>query len=327
MSTPFRWGILGAAKIARTFLAPAIHAARGCELAALATRDPIRAKPFMTLVPGLRVHDDYEQLLTDPMLDAVYIPLPNHLHVDWCVAALAAGKHVLCEKPMAMAAADFDRLAEAQTASGCHLAEGFMVLHHPQWHRARDLIRAGVIGTLAHVEGVFTYTNTDPSNIRNRPETGGGALRDIGVYPLAVTRFVTGAEPTGLEARLDLEGGVDTHARARATFPSFTLEFRVSMRLSLRQEMVFHGTEGWLRLTAPFNAGSYGDVRLELRRNAGDWRVECFNAHDQYRLMVEAFAAEARGDAPPQVPLAFSRANQVALDRLLLSAGEAGATQ
>lgn len=325
MNGPFRWGILGAAKIARTFLAPAIHAARGAELGALATRDPARAEPFKALVPELKVYDDYPSLLNDPTLDAIYIPLPNHLHVEWCLAALAAGKHVLCEKPMAMAAVDFARLEAAQTASGRHLTEGFMVLHHPQWHRARELIQAGAIGKLAHVEGVFTYANADPANIRNRTETGGGALRDIGVYPLAVTRFVAGAEPSSLAARLAFESGVDVHSRARAEFAGFTLEFRVSMRLSLRQEMVFHGTEGWLRLTAPFNTNGYGDVRLELRRNAGDLQVESFNAADQYRLMVEAFAKEARGEVQPQVPLAFSRANQVALDGLLAGDAVAGA--
>jgi predicted dehydrogenase len=323
MSDPLRWGILGAAKIARTAMAPAIHAAAGAELAALATRDAARAGPFRALAPGLTVHDSYAALMSDPGVDAVYIPLPNHLHVDWCLRALAAGKHVLCEKPMAMAAADFDRLETAQAASGRHLAEAFMVLHHPQWLRARDLIQGGAVGRLAHVEGVFSYLNADPANIRNRAETGGGALRDIGVYPLAVTRFVTDAEPVELEARLLLEGGVDTHARARAVFPDFELEFRVSMRLALRQEMVFHGTEGWLRLTAPFNATGYGDTRLELRRHAGDWQVESFNAPDQYRLMVEAFAQAARGATPPRVPLAFSRGNQVALDGLLAAAGGA----
>jgi predicted dehydrogenase len=321
MNEPFRWGILGAAKIARTAVAPAIHAAAGSRLVALATRDPDRAGPFRTLVQNLRIHAGYDALLADPGVDAVYIPLPNHLHVDWCARALAAGKHVLCEKPMAMVAADFDRLQAAQAASGRLLAEAFMILHHPQWHRARDLIADGAIGALQHVEGVFTYRNTDPANIRNRPETGGGALRDIGCYPLAVTRFVTGAEPVALEARAVLEGGVDTHARARAVFPDFELDFRVSMRMALRQEMVFHGTGGWLRATAPFNTTGYGDTRLELRRHAGDWQVDSFNAPDQYRLMIEAFAPAARGDAPAQVPLAFSRGNQAALDALLASAG------
>lgn len=321
MTHPFRWGILGAAKIARTAVAPAIHAAAGCQLLALATRDPARADPFRALVPGLRVHDSYDALLGDPSVDAVYIPLPNHLHVEWCLRALAAGKHVLCEKPMAMTASEFDRLQAAKAASDRHLSEAIMALHHPQWHRARAWVQGGAIGQLAHVEGVFTYTNTDPANIRNRPETGGGALRDIGIYPLAVTRFVTGAEPVAQHARATLENGVDTHARAHVTFADFVLEFRVSMRMALRQEMVFHGTEGWLRLTAPFNGASYGDTRLDLRRHAGDWQVESFNAPDPYRLMVEAFVAEARGTAPPQVPLAFSRGNQVVLDGLLASAG------
>jgi predicted dehydrogenase len=321
MTRPFRWGILGAAKIARTTVAPAIHAAAGAELAALATRAPERAAPFRALAPGLAVHGDYEALLADPGVDAVYIPLPNHLHVDWCLRALAAGKHVLCEKPMALSALDFDALGAAQSASGLHLAEGFMVLHHPQWHRARDLVRGGAIGRLGHVEGVFTHANADPANIRNRPETGGGALRDIGVYPLATTRFVTGTEPRAVEARATIEGGVDTHSRARALFDGFDLEFRVGMRLALRQEMIFHGTDGWLRLTAPFNAARYGDVRLELRRHAGEMQVESFNAADPYQLMIEAFAREARGEAAPQVPLDFSRANQTALDGMLAAAG------
>ena len=321
MTAPFRWGILGAAKIARNTLAPAIHAAAGSQLAALATRDAARAAPFVALAPGLRVHDSYQAVLDDPGIDAVYIPLPNHLHLDWCLAALAAGKHVLCEKPLAMDTAQIDRLIAAQAASGRHLAEAYMVLDHPQWHRVRALIAEGAIGRLAHVSGVFTHSNLDPANIRNRPETGGGALRDIGCYPLGVTRFVTGAEPRALQAHLTIEGGIDAHASARCEFADFTLEFRVSMRMALRQEMVFHGTDGWLRVTSPFNPGPYGEARLELRRHAGDWRIENFNAADQYRLMIEGFIRAARGQGAPQVPLAFSRGNQAVLDVLLAGGG------
>lgn len=316
MTEPFRWGILGAAKIARTALAPAIRAADGAELAAIATRDPARAAPFQAMNPGLRVHGDYDALLADPGIDAVYIPLPNHLHVDWSLRALAAGKHVLCEKPMALAEADFDRLAAAQAQSGRHLAEAFMVLHHPQWHRVRALLAQGAVGRLVHVEGAFTYPMPAAGNIRLRPDAGGGALRDIGVYPAVTTRFATGAEPERLRADIGWQDGIDVFARVWADFPGFTLSFHVGMGLAKHQSILFHGTEGLIRLTAPFNAALFGDARVEWLRGDGTEVVERFNAPEQYRLMVEAFAAEARGLRAPVCPLAFSRGNQAMIDAI-----------
>lgn len=321
--TRLRWGILGAAKIARTALAPAIKAAAGAELAALATRDPARAAPFRALEPGLRVHPSYDELLADPGIDAVYIPLPNHLHVDWCLRALAAGKHVLCEKPIALAEADFDRLEAAQAASGRHLAEAFMVLDHPQWHRVRALLAEGAIGRLVHVEGAFTYERPAPGNYRLSAEAGGGALRDVGVYPCVTTRFATGAEPERLQAEIRWEGGIDTFARVWAEFPGFSLSFYTGMGPMRYQTMAFHGTAGHLRLSAPFNAALFGDAALEWRRPDGVLTVERFNLPDQYRLMVESFAAAAQGLRPPSCPLAFSRGNQAMIDAIF-AAGASG---
>jgi predicted dehydrogenase len=317
MTEIFRWGILGAAKIARTALAPAIQAAQGARLAALATRDPARAAPFRAMVPDLRVHADYDALLADPGIDAVYIPLPNHLHVDWCERALAAGKHVLCEKPIALNTADFDRLEAAQAASGRHLAEAFMVLDHPQWHRVRALLAEGAIGRLGHVDGVFTYEMPQPGNYRRDAAAGGGILRDVGVYPCITTRFATGAEPRRLRADIRTEGGIDTCARVWADFDGFTLSFHVAMGLHRHQAMVFHGTEGVMRLTAPFNGHIFGDTRIEWRRSDGQTRSESFNQPDAYRLMVEGFAATATRGAPPSCPLAFSRGNQAMIDGVL----------
>lgn len=317
---PFRWGILGAAKIARTAVAPAIHAAAGAELVALATRDPARAAPFAALAPGLRVHGDYDALLADPGVDAVYIPLPNHLHVDWCLSALAAGKHVLCEKPMALSLAEIDRLTAAQAESGRHLAEAFMVLDHPQWHRVRGLLAEGALGELVHVEGAFTYETPKPGNYRLSAEAGGGALRDVGVYPCVTTRFATGAEPLGIRAEIRRAGGIDVFARVWADFPGFTLSFYCGMGPMRHQAMAFHGTAGHLRLTAPFNGHLFGDTALEWRRPDGSVTVERFNAADQYRLMVENFAAAARGQRPPSCPLAFSRGNQAMIDAILEAA-------
>ena len=189
-----RWGILGAAKFAREHMGPAIHAARSAELVALATRDAARAAPFHAFCPHMAVHDSYDALLSDPEVDAVYIPLPNHMHVEWTLKALDAGKHVLCEKPMAMQASEFDALIAARDRSGCLAAEAYMIVHHPQWIRVREMIQGGAIGTVRHVTGAFSFDNrSDVGNIRNRAETGGGGLRDIGVYVFGSARYVLGA--------------------------------------------------------------------------------------------------------------------------------------
>ena len=172
---PVRWGIRGAAKFAREFMGPAIHAARGAQLAAVATRDVTKAEAFAAFCPGLRVHDSYDALLDDPEIDAVYIPLPNHMHVEWTLKALAAGKHVLCEKPITMHASEFDQLIAARDASGKLAAEAYMIVHHPQWQHGRQLVAVGAIGRVRHVTGAFSFDNrTDVGNIRNKAETGGG---------------------------------------------------------------------------------------------------------------------------------------------------------
>lgn len=311
-----RWGILGAARIARTALAPAIRVANGARLVALGTSDAERAAPFRVMQPDLRVLD-YSAVLQDAEVDAVYIPLPNHMHVDWTLKALAAGKHVLCEKPIALCASDIDRLIAARNRSGLLAAEAFMVCHHPQWARVRELLADGAIGTLGHVEGMFTYHNVDPANIRNRPETGGGGLRDIGVYPVVTTRYATEAEPLRIRADIRRENGVDTFARVWADFAGFTASFHCGMRLDRRQDMVFHGTRGWLRLPAPFNPPSIGEARIELHRSGQPDLVERFAEVDQYRLMIEAFQEAAMAGGEFGCPLEFSRGNQMVIDAVL----------
>jgi len=186
-----RWGILGAAKFAREHMGPAIHAAKGAELVALATSDPAKAAPFLEFAPQIWVHDSYDALLADPNVDAVYVPLPNNLHVEWTLKALKAGKHVLCEKPIAMQASDFDALEAGAKEAGKLCAEAYMIVHHPQFIRARELVRNGAIGKLVHVDTVFSYNNAgDVTNIRNKADMGGGGLRDIGVYTFGAARFV-----------------------------------------------------------------------------------------------------------------------------------------
>lgn len=324
---PVRWGILGASAFARRQMAPAIHLARGAELVALATTRREKAAPFLEMVPGLRLHDSYEALLDDPGVEAVYIPLPNHMHVEWTRKALEAGKHVLCEKPIALAAAEIDTLIALRDATGLMVAEAFMIVHHPQWLRARELYRGGAIGRLVQVDGFFSYDNrADPGNIRNRPETGGGSIPDIGVYTMGATRFLTGAEPVRvLSTRIDWENGVDVFAHVTAEFPGFHFSAGTSMRMYPRQEMVFHGEEGVMRLSAPFNPQVFGEARLEVAR--GNLAVTCerFPEANQYVLQVEAFCRSLREGVAYPCPLEFSRGTQAMIDMVFAAAGRADA--
>ena len=316
MTDTVRWGILGAAKIAREFVAPGIHASDRGVVAGVASQSPGKGAAFAAPYPGARVFDGYDAMLADPEIDAIYIPLPNSQHVEWTARCLRAGKHVLCEKPIALRAEEIDGLIALRDQTGLHAAEAFMVTHHPQWHRARALIASGAIGTLRHAQGGFTFFNADAGNIRNRTELGGGALRDIGVYPSVATRFVTGAEPVSASAVIDWDMGIDATATARVDFPGFRLDFYVSMRMAPRQQMVFHGDAGFLSLSAPFNGRVYGDVALELRAADGAVTIERFTAVDQYRAQIDAFNATVLDGAEFICPLEFSRGNQVMIDMI-----------
>ena len=320
MSEPVRWGILGAANFAQNYMGPAIHAARGAELAALATSSAEKAAGFKAFAPRLALYDSYDALLADPGIDAVYIPLPNHLHVEWSLKALEAGKHVLCEKPMTMVAEEFDTLIAKRDATGLLAAEAYMIVHHPQWQLARKLVAKGAIGRLVHVEGRFSYMNRDGQNIRNRPDVGGGALRDIGVYVFGAARFVSGEEPDELSARIRWDNGVDAFSEVQARFPSFTYSAYVSMRMHPYQEMLFHGEEGVIRLTAPFNARVYGEARVELHKSGLAVETRRFSSDNHYELQVEAFARSVRDGVDYPVPLEFSRGTQVMIDQALARA-------
>ncbi|MDW3222427.1 MAG: Gfo/Idh/MocA family oxidoreductase [Paracoccaceae bacterium] len=319
---PLRWGILGASNFAANFMGPAIHAAKGAQLVALATSSPEKAEAFQAFAPGLTIHGDYDALLADETVDAVYIPLPNHLHVAWSIKALEAGKHVLCEKPMTLQADEFDRLIAARDASGLLAAEAFMIVHHPQFLRAKELVDAGAIGTLRHVDAVFSYFNADQGNIRNQSAAGGGGLPDIGVYTFGSVRFVTGQEPQSIPfAHIDYENGVDTFVQMAAKFPDFTYSAVISMRLFNRQEVVFHGDEGVLRMTCPFNAAVHDQAELCLETSGQKRIVERFPGVNHYVLQVEAFATSARDGVPYACPLEFSKGTQRMMDMTFQAGG------
>ena len=317
MQKPVRWGVLGASKFARQYLAPAIHAADGAQLYGLATSDPAKATPFQAFCPDLNIYDSYEAILADPQIDAVYVPLPNHLHVEWSLKALDAGKHVLCEKPMTMRADEFDALIDKRDRTGLLAAEAYMIVHHPQWQLVRKLIADGAIGKLAHVTGAFSFDNrADTGNIRNKAETGGGGLRDIGVYVIGSTRFATGQEPVTVQSAIRWENGIDAFTEIRAQFPDFTYSAYVSIRMHPHQEMVFHGEGGVIRLTAPFNARVFGEARVELHRPGLEVQVTRFPGDDHYKLQIEAFCRSVREGVDYPCPLEFSRGTQLMIDQV-----------
>lgn len=315
------WGILSAAKIAREWLAPAIHMSERGHIAAVASHTPGKAEALAARYGDVTIHHDYDALLADPNVDAIYIPLPNGAHAEWTEKALRAGKHVLCEKPIALKAEEIDHLIKVREETGKFAAEAFMVTHHPQWHRVRELLAQGEIGTLHLVQGGFSFFNDDPGNIRNDASQAGGALRDIGVYPSVTTRFATLQEPTAITAWIDWDRGIDSGARVAAEFPDFTLDFYVSMRLHPYQSMLFHGDKGWIRVATPFNAKAYGDDILEIRDRHGATRIERFALVDQYTVQIDAFNATVLDDAPYVCPLEFSRGNQRMIDMIYAAAG------
>lgn len=319
--TVMRWGILGASKFAREHMGPAIHAAKGAQLVALATSSSDKAAAFHAFAPGIVVHDTYDALLDDPSVDAVYVPLPNHLHVEWSLKALAAGKHVLCEKPMTLQASEFDRLIAARDQSGKLAAEAYMIVHHPQFIRARDLVQSGAIGKLAHVEATFTYFNDDQTNVRAHAHMGGGGLRDIGVYTFGAARFVSGQEPVSVPyANLRYDNDVDVFAQVAAVFPDFSYAATVSMRMFPRQEVTFHGEGGVLRLACPFNPLVFGAAELTLENKKMSVVTERWPAVNHYVLQVENFGAAVRNGSDYPCPLEFSRGTQQMIDMVFATA-------
>ncbi|OSP56399.1 Gfo/Idh/MocA family protein [Pseudoruegeria sp. SK021] len=311
------WGILGASNFARNHMGPALHAAPGGQLVALATSSPDKAAPFRQIAPEMRVHDSYDALLADPAIDAVYIPLPNTMHVPWTQKALAHGKHVLTEKPVAMTAPEIDTLIAARDAANKLAAEAFMIVFHPQWQRVRDLISGGAIGPMIHVDGVFSFMNRDAGNIRNQAAMGGGALRDIGVYVLGATRFVTGQEPSDISARIRWDAGCDVVTEIGGMFGRASYRALISTRMHPRQDMNFHGEDGVIKLTAPFNPQSFGEARVELHQAGQTVVTERFPMARHYELQVAAFNASVLTGASYACPLEFSKGTQVAIDRVL----------
>jgi len=322
-----RFGILSTAKIAREAVIPAIQDAENCVVTGIASRDLARAQAVAERFGIAEAFGSYDDMLQSDAIDAVYIPLPTSQHVEWAIRAAEAGKHVLVEKPLALKAADIEALIAARDRNNVVVAEAYMVTYAPVWLKVRELLRDGAIGQLKHVQGAFAYFNRDPSNMRNIPELGGGALPDIGVYPTIATRFSTGEEPQRVQATVerDPEFGTDIYASVRAEFSSFELSFYVATQLAARQIMVFHGTEGYIEVKSPFNADRWGAEEVELTNQKHSVsQIFRFPDSRQYRKQVEAFARAAAGETAEVVTLESSLLNQTFIDAIYRASGHEG---
>jgi predicted dehydrogenase len=326
-----KWGILGAAKIARQRVIPAMQKSSFCEVIALASRDGDKAQAAAAELDIPKAYSSYEEMLADPEIEAVYNPLPNHLHVPWSIRAAEAGKHVLCEKPIGMNAAEARQLIAVRDRTAVTMGEAFMVQTHPQWLRIVELVRSGRIGQLRSAIGAFGYFNTDPANVRNILSYGGGGLMDIGCYPIKTSRMVFGEEPvrvSGTTIRDAGLSGVDVLTSAILEYPSGTCVFTCSMQLAAHQAMTFYGTQGFISPEIPFNATPGGTSRITIDDgrdlSGGGAVVEEFEACDHYTLQGDRFALAIREGGQPPVPLEDAFCNMAVIDAIFRSA-ETGA--
>jgi predicted dehydrogenase len=324
MTAKVRWGVLGAAKIAVTQVIPALQQGEWSEVVAIASRQLKQAKAAADLLGIPRAYGSYEELLADPDVEAIYNPLPNHLHVPWSIKAAEAGKHVLCEKPIGLTATQARQLLTVRDRSGMKIAEAFMVRTHPQWVATRDLIRDGGIGKLRSIAGYFSYFNRDPRNIRNMPDYGGGALMDIGCYPVTTSRFILGEEPLRVVALMerDPEMKVDRLTSALLEFPSVQAIFTCSTQLVPYQRMQFVGTSGRIEVEIPFNAPNDRPCRIYLDHGPGAGGIETreFPVCNQYTIQGDLFSRAIREGGELAVPVEDAVKNMVVIDALFRSA-------
>jgi predicted dehydrogenase len=322
--TNLRWGILSTADIGRTKVIPGIQKGNRCDVVAIASRDEGRARETARALGIPRAHGSYEALLADAEVDAVYIPLPNHLHAEWTLAAARAGKHVLCEKPLATTAADAERMIEVCRAEGVQLMEAFMYRLHPSWVAVRELVAGGRIGQLVAVDSWFSYFNDDPANIRNIAAVGGGALYDIGCYSVNLSRMLFGSEPTGIQAvlRRDPVGGTDVLTSGLLEFGDGVATFTCSTRAEDDQRVEIYGTTGRISIGIPFNIPP--DRPTEVFVTAGgnppvdpDTEVLTFATADPYTVEAEYFAAAVLEDRPVPVPPEDAVANLHVIEQIL----------
>lgn len=325
MSSTVRWGILSTANIGMKKVTPAIQQAENCEVVAIASRDHDRAAAAAEELGIATAYDSYEDLLGADDIDAVYIPLPNDLHAEWTMKAAAAGKHVLCEKPLALSAEQAAEMAHACQGAGVKLAEAFMYRHHPTWVEAVRLVRSGSIGELQAVQSWFSYYNDDPDDIRNRPEHGGGAIMDIGCYNINASRMLFDAEPVRIEAavRRDPVMSIDIVGSAMLEFPGGgQATFTATIRGEDDQRVHIVGSAGRIDLEIPFNIPPDRATRIFVTAGgdppvAPSTETMAFAAQDQYTIQADLFARAILDDTPVTVPPSDAIANMRVIEAIL----------
>ncbi len=332
MSQKLRFGVLSTASIGLHKVIPAMQQGELTTVAAIASRDGNKAKEAAGALDIPKAYGSYEELLADPEIDAIYNPLPNQLHVPWTTKAAEAGKHVLCEKPLSMTVAEAKSLLDVRARTGVKICEAFMIRSFPQWLRLRQLLEEGRIGELRSVVGFFSYFNINPANIRNRLETGGGGVYDIGCYCIHAARYAFRHEPARVVAALerDPEMHTDRLASAILEFPSGQAIFTCSTQLIPYQRMHFLGTRGRIELEIPFNAPPDRPTRLFLD-STGDLTgsgisTEIFPVANQYTLQGDAFARAVFENIQVPVPLEDSIGNMAVIEAIFASAHSGGWT-
>jgi predicted dehydrogenase len=321
-----RWGVLGVAKIATEKVIPAMRGAALCDVAAIASRDRSRAEAAAKELGIACAYGSYEELLADVSIEAIYNPLPNHLHVPWSIKAAEAGKHVLCEKPIGLSVEETRRLIAVRDRTGVRIGEAFMVRSHPQWLRAREIVRSGSIGDLNAVVSVFSYSNRDPANVRNVLEWGGGGLMDIGCYPIQISRFLTGREPARVSGVIerDPDFKVDRLTSAVLDFGSAQSVFTCAMQMAPYQRVQILGTTGRVEIEIPFNAPPDRPTRIFIDDGrdvfGGGIRIETFETCDQYALQGDAFSRAIREGSEVPTPLEDSLRNMAVIEAVFRSA-------
>jgi predicted dehydrogenase len=328
-----RWGILSTADIGRKKVIPGLQKAARCEVVAIASRDAGQARLVADELGIPTAHGTYEALLADPDVDAVYIPLPNHLHAEWTIAAARAGKHVLCEKPLAMTAADAERMAAVCETEDVRLMEAFMYRLHPSWVAVNQIVSSGRLGRIMAVDSWFSYYNDDSTNIRNQLEAGGGALFDIGCYCVNLSRMLFDAEPHGVRASItrDADTGVDVLTSAVLEFTGGLAAFTCSTRVETDQRVHVYGTEGRLSIGIPFNIPP--DLPTYVHVTAGGdppvapaTETLTFEPADPYTVEAERFAAAILDGLPTPTPPEDAVANLRVIERIFAAAASGGAT-
>jgi len=324
--TKVRWGVLGVASIATRKVIPAMQRGEWSTISAIASRDSAKAETAARSMGIPKAYGSYDELLADPEVEAIYNPLPNHLHVPWSIKAAQAGKHVLCEKPLSMDVAQAKALIVARDRAGVKIGEAFMVRTHPQWLRTRELIREGRIGELRSILCHFSFFNRDPKNPRNILEQGGGAMMDIGCYPINVSRFIFGEEPSRVVALIerDPDFKIDRLTSAILDYLSGQAVFTCSMQLNYFQRVLFVGTKGRLEVEIPFNAPNDRPCRLLIDDGrdlfGGGGSVETIPTCDQYTVQGDAFSRAIRENGEVPVPLEDAIRNMAVIDAIVRSA-------